>query len=47
MAYHTALDVSLRSVSVCIVDDNEAIQYEGKAASDVSDTLRGLERFGP
>ena len=45
MAYHTALDVSLRSVSICIVDDNGAIQYEGKAASDISDIVGCLKRF--
>jgi transposase len=47
MAYHTALDVSLRSVSICIVDDDGAIQYEGKAASDVSDIVNCLKRFDP
>ena len=30
MNYHTALDVSLRSVSICIVDDDGAIQFEAK-----------------
>ena len=47
MAYHTALDVSLRSVSICIVDDDGTIQYEGKAASDVSDIVGCLKRFDP
>ena len=47
MAYHTALDVSRRSVSICIVDDDGAIRYEGKAASDVSDIVGCLKRFNP
>ena len=47
MAFHTALDVSLRSVSICIVDDDGAIQFEGKAASEVSDIVGCLKRFDP
>jgi transposase len=47
MAYHTALDVSLRSVSICVVDDDGKLQYEGKAASDVADIVNCLKRFSP
>jgi transposase len=47
MAYHTALDVSLRSVSICIVDDEGAIQYEGKTSSDVEAIVACLKRFNP
>ena len=31
MTYHTALDVSLRSVSICIVDDEGTIHFEAGA----------------
>jgi len=47
VAYHTALDVSLRSVSICIVDDDGEIQFEAKAASDVADIVNCLQRFDP
>lgn len=30
MAYYTAFDVSLRSVSICIIDDEGSIQFEGQ-----------------
>ena len=43
MAYHTALDVSLRSVSICIVDDDGAIRFEGKAAADVAESAVAVE----
>lgn len=47
MAYHTALDVSLRSVSICVVDDDGEIQFESKAASDVADIVNCLKQFDP
>jgi hypothetical protein len=47
MAYHTALDVSLRSVSICVVDDEGAIQFEGKTSSDVEAIVTCLRRFNP
>ena len=47
MAYRTALDVSLRSSSICIVDDDGAIQFEDKATSDVADIVACLMRFDP
>ena len=47
MAYHTALDVSLRSVSICIVDDEGTIQFEGKSPSDVEAIVGCLKRFNP
>jgi len=47
MAYHTALDVSLRSVAICIVDDDGAVQFEGKATSEVGDIVACLKRFDP
>ena len=45
MAYHTALDVSLRSVSICIVDNDGIIQFEGKADSDVEAIVTCLKGF--
>jgi len=47
MVYHTALDVSLRSVSICIVDDDGAIQFEGKTSSDVEEIVTCLKGFNP
>jgi len=47
MTYHTALDVSLRSVSICIVDDEGTIHFEGKAASEVNQIVACLKRFSP
>jgi transposase len=45
MTYYTALDVSLRSVSICIIDDDGAIQYEGKVDSDVDKIVTCLKSF--
>jgi len=47
MVYHTALDVSLRSVSICIVDDNGVIQFEDKVVSEVEEIVSCLKRFSP
>jgi len=47
MVYHTALDVSLRTVSICIVDGEGNICFEGKAASDVEEIIVTLHRFSP
>jgi len=47
MTYHAALDVSLRSVSICIVDDDGAIQFEGKVDSEVEAIIACLNRFDP
>ncbi len=47
MNYHTALDVSLRSVSICIVDDDGAIQFEAKAPAEVEEIVACLKRFSP
>ena len=45
MTYYTALDVSLCSVSICIIDDQGIIQYEGKVASDVDKIVNCLKTF--
>lgn len=47
MNYHTALDVSLRSVSICIVDDEGTVQFEAKVPSEVSEIAACLNRFSP
>jgi len=35
MTYFTALDVSLRFVSICIVDDTGEVRYEAKVPAEV------------
>lgn len=47
MNYHTALDVSLRSVSICIVDDDGTIQFEAKVPSEEDEIVACLRRFDP
>jgi transposase len=47
MAYCTALDVLLRSVSICIVDDDGIIQFEDKIISEVEEIVACLKRFSP
>lgn len=41
-----ALDVSLRSVSICIIDGEGKIRFERSVPSEVSDVARCLEGFG-
>ncbi len=46
MTYYAALDVSLRSVNLCVIDDQGAIKAETKLASEVEDIacyLHGLD----
>lgn len=45
MDYHTALDVSLRAVYICIVNDDGAIQHEGKTSSEVEEIITCLKGF--
>ena len=47
MKFHTALDVSLRSVSICIVNDEGMIQFEVKIPSEVEEIDKYLRRFNP
>ena len=47
MNYHTALDVSLRSVCICVVDDEGTIQFETKVPSEVEEIDKCLRRFNP
>jgi transposase len=35
MTYFTALDVSLRSISICIVDDTGDVRYEAKIPAEI------------
>lgn len=44
--FYAALDVSLRSVAVCIIDHDGRVCFERSARSDVPDVLRCLEAFG-
>jgi len=43
--FHTALDVSLRSVSICILDDSGVIQFEDKVVSEVDEIVSCLKEF--
>lgn len=45
MTYYAALDVSLRSVAVCIIDDQGAVHLERTVASDVIDIATCLSSF--
>ena len=45
MTRYTALDVSLHSVSICIMDDTGSIQYEGKVDADVDKIVACLKSF--
>ena len=45
MTYYTGLDVSLRSVSICILDDNGDIQHEAKVAAEIDQIVACLRRF--
>jgi transposase len=45
--FHTALDVSLRSVSICIIDDGGVIRFEDKIVSEVDEIVACLKRFSP
>jgi transposase len=47
MTYYTALDVSLRSVSICIVDEQGIVRYETKTAAEVDRIVHCLRAFSP
>jgi transposase len=44
--FYAALDVSLRSVSVCIIDKEGKIRFERSVPSEVPDVVRCLDAFG-
>jgi len=46
MTYYAALDVSLRSVAICIVDDQGEIHLERSVDSDVEDIVHCFAHFG-
>jgi transposase len=45
MTYYAALDVSLRSVAICIVDDEGTVKLERAVASEVCDIVACLHAF--
>lgn len=45
MTYYTGIDVSLRSVSICVVDEAGAIKLEAKVAAEVDVIVATLRRF--
>lgn len=45
MAYYTGIDVSLRSVSICVVDDRGEVCLEAKVAAEVDAIVDRLRRF--
>lgn len=45
MTYFTGLDVSLRSVSICIIDEQGVIKYEAKVATKVDRIVACLREF--
>jgi transposase len=45
MTYFTGIDVSLRSVSICIVDESGAVRLEAKVAAEVEVIVAALRRF--
>ena len=46
MTYYAALDVSLRSVAICIVDDRGEIHFERSVDSDVEGIVHCFAHFG-
>ena len=47
MKYFTGIDVSLRLVSICVVDEAGAVLHETKVAADVELIVDCLRRFSP
>nr|WP_313427243.1 transposase [Brevundimonas diminuta] len=44
--FYAALDVSLRSVAVCIIDSDGKVRFERSVPSDVPDLVACLNEFG-
>ena len=44
--FYAALDVSLRSVAICIIDQDGKVRLERSVPSDVPDLVRCLREFG-
>jgi len=45
MKYFTGIDVSLRFVSICVVDEAGAVRFEGKVPAEVELIVAALRRF--
>ena len=45
MKYFTGIDVSLRSVSICVVDEAGEVRYEAKVAAEIDVIVATLRRF--
>ena len=45
MTYFTGIDVSLRSVSICVVDDRGEVRHEGKVSAQPAAIAECLRRF--
>ena len=45
MTYYAALDVSLRTVNLCVIDDEGQIKDEAKLASEVEDIVAHLQNL--
>ena len=45
MTYYAALDVSLRSVNICVIDDEGEIKAETKLDSEVTDIVAYLDKL--
>ena len=43
MPYYAALDVSLRSINICVINDEGEIQAETKLDSEVTDIIAYLD----
>ena len=42
MNYYAALDVSLRSIHICVMDEKGSIKAEGQTPSEVEDVMEFL-----
>jgi len=45
MTYYAGLDVSLRNVNLCVIDDQGDLVEEAKLSSDVQDFIAHLDRL--
>ncbi len=45
MKYFTGIDVSLRSVSICVVDESGEVRHEAKVSAEVDVIVATLRRF--
>ena len=45
MKFFTGVGVSLRSVSICVVDEAGEVRYEAKVAAEVDVIVTALRRF--